>query len=62
MTLLNINSKWLQCQSHGQYFIERGIKIVSNGTENHLMLVDLIGKEYSGKDADAALGAANIGE
>jgi glycine hydroxymethyltransferase len=41
-------------------FIERGIKIVSNGTENHLMLVDLIGKEYSGKDADAALGAANI--
>lgn len=41
-------------------FIERGIKIVSNGTENHLMLVDLIGKEYSGKDADAALCAANI--
>lgn len=41
-------------------FIKRGIKIVSNGTENHLMLVDLIGKEYSGKDADAALGTANI--
>ncbi len=41
-------------------FIERGIKIVSGGTENHLMLVDLIGKEYSGKDADAALGRANI--
>ncbi|WP_096085453.1 serine hydroxymethyltransferase [Agaribacterium haliotis] len=41
-------------------FLERGIKIVSGGTENHLMLVDLIGKEYSGKDADAALGAANI--
>ncbi len=41
-------------------FMERGIKIVSNGTENHLMLVDLIGKEYSGKDADAALGEANI--
>ncbi|MFT6387967.1 MAG: glycine hydroxymethyltransferase [Cellvibrionaceae bacterium] len=41
-------------------FMERGIKIVSNGTENHLMLVDLIGKEYSGKEADAALGAANI--
>lgn len=41
-------------------FIERGIKIVSGGTENHLMLVDLIGKEYTGKDADAALGAANI--
>ena len=41
-------------------FIERGIKIVSGGTENHLMLVDLIGKEYTGKDADAALGDANI--
>ncbi|GAB1267684.1 serine hydroxymethyltransferase [Aurantivibrio infirmus] len=41
-------------------FMERGIKIVSGGTENHLMLVDLIGKEYTGKDADAALGQANI--
>ena len=41
-------------------FAERGINIVSGGTENHLMLVDLIGKEYTGKDADAALGAANI--
>ncbi len=41
-------------------FIARGIKIVSGGTENHLMLVDLIGKEYSGKDADAALGQAFI--
>lgn len=41
-------------------FIERGIKIVSGGTENHLMLVDLIGKPYTGKDADAALGEANI--
>ena len=41
-------------------FIERGINIVSGGTENHLMLVNLIGKEYTGKDADAALGEANI--
>jgi len=41
-------------------FIERGIKIVSGGTENHLMLVDLIGRDYTGKDADAALGAAFI--
>jgi glycine hydroxymethyltransferase len=41
-------------------FMERGIKIVSKGTENHLMLVDLIGKEYTGKDADAALGEAFI--
>ncbi|MGH1441823.1 MAG: serine hydroxymethyltransferase, partial [Cellvibrionaceae bacterium] len=50
----------LNAQAMAKTFIERGIKIVSNGTENHLMLVDLIGKEYSGKDADAALGAANI--
>ena len=41
-------------------FMERGIRIVSGGTENHLMLVDLIGKEYTGKDADEALGRANI--
>ncbi len=47
-------------QAMAATFNERGIKIVSGGTENHLMLVDLIGKEYSGKDADAALGAANI--
>ena len=47
-------------QAMAQTFIERGIKIVSGGTQNHLMLVDLIGKEYTGKDADAALGAAHI--
>jgi glycine hydroxymethyltransferase len=41
-------------------FMERGIKIVSGGTENHLMLVDLIGRSYTGKDADAALGEAFI--
>jgi glycine hydroxymethyltransferase len=41
-------------------FLERGINIVSGGTDNHLMLVDLIGKPFTGKDADAALGAANI--
>jgi len=41
-------------------FIDRGIDIVSGGTENHLMLVNLIGKPYTGKDADAALGEANI--
>lgn len=41
-------------------FQNRGIKIVSGGTDNHLFLVDLIGKEYTGKDADAALGLANI--
>jgi len=41
-------------------FIERGINVVSNGTENHLMLVNLIGKEYTGTDADRAMGEAFI--
>lgn len=41
-------------------FLDRGINIVSGGTDDHLMLVDLIGKTYTGKDADAALGSANI--
>lgn len=38
----------------------RGYQIVSGGTENHLMLVDLIDKNITGKDADLALGQANI--
>jgi len=41
-------------------FVERGIRIVSGGTDNHLMLVDLIDKRYTGKDADEALGRAHI--
>ena len=40
--------------------IERGYKIVCGGTDNHLFLVDLIGREYTGKDAEEALGRANI--
>ncbi|MFT7560273.1 MAG: glycine hydroxymethyltransferase [Flavobacteriales bacterium] len=50
----------INANAMAETFIARGINIVSGGTKNHLMLVDLIGKEYSGKDADAALGAANI--
>lgn len=38
----------------------QGIDVVSNGTENHLFLVDLISKDITGKDADAALGKAHI--
>ncbi len=41
-------------------FQERGYKIVSNGTENHLFLVDLIAQDITGKEADAALGNAHI--
>jgi len=39
---------------------KRGYKIVSGGTDNHLFLIDLIDKEITGKDAEAALGAAFI--
>jgi glycine hydroxymethyltransferase len=41
-------------------FIERGYRIVSGGTDDHLFLVDLIAKGMTGKAADAALGAAHI--
>ena len=41
-------------------FMDRGINIVSNGTENHMFLVDLVEKGLTGKDADAALGESNI--
>lgn len=41
-------------------FHKRGYKVVSGGTENHLFLVNLIDKDITGKDADAALDRANI--
>jgi len=41
-------------------FQERGINVVSGGTDNHLFLLDLINKSYTGKEADAALGKANM--
>ncbi|MGP1929213.1 MAG: serine hydroxymethyltransferase [Arsenophonus sp. ER-BJ3-MAG3] len=43
-----------------EVFINRGYKIISNGTENHLFLIDLINKGITGKEADAALCDANI--
>ena len=47
-------------RSMADSFIQRGYKIVSGGTDNHLFLVDLIDKNITGKDADAALGRAYI--
>ncbi|MGB0204409.1 MAG: serine hydroxymethyltransferase [Neptuniibacter sp.] len=47
-------------QAMAETFKSRGIKIVSDGTDDHLFLVDMIDKEFTGKDADAALGRANI--
>lgn len=41
-------------------FQQRGYNVVSGGTDNHLFLLDLIDKGITGKDADAALGRANI--
>ena len=40
--------------------LARGYRVVSGGTDNHLFLLDLIDKEITGKDADAALGSAHI--
>lgn len=40
--------------------IGRGYNVVSGGTDNHLFLIDLIDKDITGKDAEAALGRANI--
>ncbi len=47
-----------RCMAAG--FVERGFKVVSGGTDNHLFLLDLIANGITGKDADAALGRANI--
>ncbi|HHH5936671.1 TPA: serine hydroxymethyltransferase [Escherichia coli] len=43
-----------------EVFLERGYKVVSGDTDNHLFLVDLVDKNLTGKEADAALGRANI--
>ncbi|MGV8941778.1 MAG: serine hydroxymethyltransferase [Lysobacter sp.] len=47
-------------QAMAETIISRGYKIVSGGTKNHLMLIDMIGKGLTGKDAEAALGQAHI--
>ena len=47
-------------QAMAKVIMDRGYKIVSGGTQNHLMLIDMIGKGVTGKDAEAALGKAHI--
>lgn len=42
------------------FFVEKEYNIISNGTDNHLMLVDLRNKDISGKEAEAVLGLAGI--
>jgi len=41
-------------------FVDRGYHIISNGTDNHLMLIDMRSKHITGKEAEAALGKADI--
>jgi len=43
-----------------QVFLQRGFTIVSGGTDDHLFLLSLVGREITGKQADEALGRANI--
>jgi glycine hydroxymethyltransferase len=43
-----------------QFFVEKDYNIISGGTDNHLMLVDLRNKDISGKEAEAVLGKAGI--
>jgi glycine hydroxymethyltransferase len=50
----------LNAQAMADAMTKRGYKIVSGGTKNHLFLVDLIGRDVTGKDAEEALGKAHI--
>ncbi len=43
-----------------QHFVEKGYNIISGGTDNHMMLIDLRSKNISGKEAEEALGKADI--
>ena len=64
----NLTDEWkayakqvkLNASKLAEVLISRGYDIVSDGTDNHLVLVSFLNKEFSGKDADAALGAAGI--
>ncbi|MBS4069347.1 MAG: serine hydroxymethyltransferase [Sulfurimonas sp.] len=44
----------------GEVLVKRGYDLVSGGTDNHLVLLSFINREFSGKDADIALGNAGI--
>jgi|TARA_B110000263_G_scaffold165622_1_gene144197 glycine hydroxymethyltransferase len=47
-------------RSMASVFMDRGFDVISNGTDDHLFLLSLIKQDITGKDADAALGRANI--
>jgi glycine hydroxymethyltransferase len=50
----------LNARAMAKVLLERGYKVVSGGTDDHLFLLDLIAKNLTGKDAEAALGRAHI--
>lgn len=50
----------VNAQAMAKAFVSRGYKIISGGTDNHLMLIDLRSKNLTGKLAEAALGKADI--
>ena len=50
----------VNARAMAQVFVDRGYKVVSGGTDNHLFLLDLVAKDVTGKDAEAALGRAHI--
>ncbi len=64
----NLSDEWkvyakqvkLNASKLAEVLLSRGYDIVSGGTDNHLVLVSFLNKEFSGKDADAALGNAGI--
>ena len=66
--LENLKPEWktyakqvkLNINAMAEVLMQRGYKLVGNGTENHLILMDFLSKNFSGKDADLALGRAGI--
>ena len=50
----------VNAQAMAKAFVDRGYEVISGGTDNHLMLIDLRSKNITGKDAENALGLADI--
>src|SRR5699024_2019655 len=61
-TILLITKKQVQnnARTMAEAFKKKGYKLISNGTDNHLILIDLRNKELTGKTAEQALEKANI--
>ena len=55
-----INQVVLNCKTLAEELVKRGFKLVSGGTDNHLMLIDLTSKNITGKEAESLLEEVNI--